>query len=233
LTDDVFTPSSKTRLTNHDLGRFPDDTHFHRIARVVCGAACLPRKELFEAWEVARRVRRRFRGGRVVDLCAGHGLLGHIMVMLDDSSPNVLIVDQALPASCSTLARTMAAEWPKLRSRVTLQQVPLAHVELREDDVVVSIHACGALTDAVIDLATAARSRLAVLPCCHDLDKAHTGGLTGWMNGPLAVDVARASNLRALGWQVWTQTIPAAITPHNRLLMAAPATAPPSCGLTP
>jgi hypothetical protein len=51
----VFAPSSKARLTNHDLGRFPDDTHFHRIARVVCAAGCLPRKELFEAWEVARR----------------------------------------------------------------------------------------------------------------------------------------------------------------------------------
>jgi len=218
----MFTLSSKARLTHHDLARFPDETHFHRIARVVCGAGCLPRKELFEAWEVARRVRRRFRSGRVVDLCAGHGLLGHIMLLLDDSSPDVLIVDQALPASCSTLAGAMAAEWPRLRSRVTLQERPLAQVELRQDDVVVSIHACGAVTDAVIDLATAARSRLAVLPCCHDLDNAPTGGLTGWMNGPLAVDVVRASNLRALGWQVWTQTIPAAITPHNRLLMAAP-----------
>ncbi len=26
----------------------------HRIARAVCEAECLPRKELFEAWEVAR-----------------------------------------------------------------------------------------------------------------------------------------------------------------------------------
>jgi hypothetical protein len=73
----------------------------------------------------------------------------------------------------------------------------------------------------VIDMATAARSRLAVLPCCHLLDNADTGGLTGWMNGPLAVDVARASKLRTRGWQVWTQTIPEAITPHNRLLMAS------------
>jgi hypothetical protein len=219
---DMFTPSSKARLTHHDLGRFPDDTHFHRIARVVCGAGCLPRKELFEAWEVARRVRRRFRGGRVVDLCAGHGLLGQIMLMLDDSSPEVLLVDRALPASCSTLARALAAEWPKLRSRVTLHEMSLAHVELRDSDVVVSIHACGALTDAVIDLAARSGSRLAVMPCCHDLDNARTGGLTGWMNGPLAVDVVRASSLRALGWQVWTQTIPAAITPHNRLLMAEP-----------
>jgi Methyltransferase domain len=218
----VFAPSSKARLTKHDLRRFPGDTLFHRIARVVCGAGCLPRKELFEAWEVARRVRRRFRGGRVVDLCAGHGLLGQILLLLDDSSPEVLLADPALPASCSTIAGAIAAEWPTLRDRVTLLEASLAQVELREDDVVVSVHACGALTDAVIDMATAARSRLAVMPCCHDVDRADTGGLTGWMHGPLAVDVVRASKLRTAGWQVWTQTIPAAITPHNRLLIAEP-----------
>lgn len=218
----MFTPSSKARLTDHDLGRFPDDTYFHRIARVVCGAGCLPRKELFEAWEVARRVRRRFRGGRVVDVCAGHGLLGQIMLLLDDSSPDVLIVDQALSPSSSTVARVMATAWPKLGGRVTFREVPLPNLDLREDDVVVSIHACGALTDHVIDLAVAARSRLAVMPCCHNLDTADTGALTGWLNGPLAVDVVRATKLRALGWQVWTQTIPVEITPHNRLLMAEP-----------
>jgi hypothetical protein len=30
-----FDPSSKDRLTDHDLGRFPDDTLFHRLARAV------------------------------------------------------------------------------------------------------------------------------------------------------------------------------------------------------
>jgi hypothetical protein len=219
----MFALSSKARLTAHDLGRFTGHTLFHRIARVVCAAGCLPRKELFEAWEVARRVRRRFRGGRVVDLCAGHGLLGQIMLLLDDSSPEALIVDQALPASCQTLAHAMAAEWPRLQGRVVRVETALDRVPLTTDDVVVSIHACGALTDTVIGLSTASRSRLAVMPCCHDLDSAPTGGLTGWLNGPLAVDVVRASNLRALGWEVWTQTIPEAITPHNRLLMAQPA----------
>jgi hypothetical protein len=218
----VFAQSSKARLTNHDLGRFTGQTLFDRIARVVCGAGCLPRKELFEAWEVARRVRRRFRGGRVVDLCAGHGLLGQIMLLLDDSSPEALVTDRTLPPSCSTLVRAMAAEWPMLRGRVTLSEAALDQVELREGDVVVSIHACGALTDVVIDRATAAHARLAVMPCCHHLDRADTGGLSGWLSGALAVDVVRASNLRALGWQVWAQTIPAAITPHNRLLVAEP-----------
>ncbi len=221
-TDSVFAPASKARLTRHDLGRFPEQTQFHRIARVVCGAGCLPRKELFEAWEVARRVRRRFRGGRIVDLCAGHGLLAQIMLLLDNSSPDALVVDQELPPSASTLARALAAEWPRLDGRVTFLEGPLEEVDLGGGDVVVSIHSCGALTDRVIDLAVAARARLAVLPCCHDPGTADTGALTGWLDGPLAVDVVRASKLRALGWQVWTQTIPAAITPQNRLLMACP-----------
>ena len=218
----MFDPSSKARLTRHDLGRFPDHTQFHRIARAVCGAGCLPRKELFEAWEVARRVRRRFRGGRIVDLCAGHGLLGHIMLLLDDSSPGVVIADRALPPSATTLAHAMTAAWPKLAGRVSFREGSLDDLPLHRDDVVVSIHACGALTDRVLECAVAAGARVAVMPCCHDLDRADTGALTGWLDGPIAVDVVRAARLRSLGWQIWTQTIPDRITPHNRLLMAAP-----------
>ena len=59
----LFSPSSRGRLTDYDLGRFPDDTLFHRLARAVCQAGCLPRKELFEAWETARRVRVCFAAG--------------------------------------------------------------------------------------------------------------------------------------------------------------------------
>src|SRR5690349_116094 len=65
-----FSPGRKDRLTPFDLPRFPSESLFDRLARVVCRAGCLPRKELYEAWEVARRVHRRFRGGRVVDLAA-------------------------------------------------------------------------------------------------------------------------------------------------------------------
>jgi hypothetical protein len=216
----VFDPGSKARLTTHDLGRFPDDTLFHRIARAVCRAECLPRKELFEAWEVARRVRRRFRGSRVVDLCAGHGLVGHVMLILDNSSASALLVDRSFPPSASTLTDALVAEWPRLEGRVVRHAGSIESVALQEDDVVVSVHACGELTDQVIAAAVIAGARLAVLPCCHDLDAAETSELTGWMTGPLAVDVTRALRLRERGWKVWTQTIPQAITPQNRLLVA-------------
>src|SRR5206468_4387370 len=114
----AFSPSSRGRLTDRDLDRFPDDTLFHRVARAACHAGCLPRKELYEAWQMARRVRRLFRGGRVVDLGAGHGLLAQIMLLLDDYSPNAIVVDRALPPSAAKLHEAVVSAWPRLAGRV-------------------------------------------------------------------------------------------------------------------
>src|SRR5260221_2875328 len=93
-----FCPSSRARLTDRDLDRFVGDTLFDRLARAVCHAGCLPRKELYEAWEVARRARRLFRGGRAVDLGAGHGLLAPVMLLPDGTSPSPLAADHTVPA---------------------------------------------------------------------------------------------------------------------------------------
>lgn len=214
--------ASRNRLTEHQLDRFPGDNLFDRVARAVCTAGCLPRKELYEAWEVARRVRRRFRGGRVVDLACGHGLLAHMLLLLDDSSPLALGIDRSLPPSAAKLQAVLQEEWPRLNGRVELRSGEIEGAGLTADDLVVSVHACGGLTDRVIELAIAARARLAVLPCCHDLASSNGAELRGWLDGALAMDVARAARLQAAGYRVMTQTIPAEITPKNRLLLAEP-----------
>ncbi|MBD94130.1 MAG: methyltransferase domain-containing protein [Acidobacteria bacterium] len=221
----MFARSARGRLTYRDLGRFPDDTLFHRVARAVCHAGCLPRKELYEAWEMARRVRRLFRGGRVVDLGAGHGLLAQVMLVLDDSSPDALVIDSTLPASRVAVHDALVAVWPRLAGRVAFVAGSMEEAEIRDTDVVVSCHACGALTDLVLQSAVAARARVAVLPCCHDLDTGETGRLTGWIDGPLAVDIVRATALTRQGYRIWTQAIPDDITVKNRLLLGAPASA--------
>jgi hypothetical protein len=218
----AFSHSSRGRLTGKDLGRFPGETLFERLARAVCHAECLPRKELYEAWEVARRVRRLFRGGRVVDLGGGHGLLAQVMLVLDDSSPAALVVDKALPVSSARVHQALLQSWPRLSGRVTFAESALDDVDLLSGDVVVSSHACGRLTDVVLDRALAARARVAVLPCCHDLEACDAGALSGWVEGPLAIDIMRAVRLEQRGYSVWTQSIPAAVTPKNRLLIGAP-----------
>jgi SAM-dependent methyltransferase len=215
--------SSRNRLTERLLTHFAGDTLFDAIARAVCRAGCLPRKELYEAWEVARRVRRRFRGGRIVDLACGHGLLAMILLLLDDNSPEAVAVDRRIPESAPSLAQALIDTWPRLAGRLRFVETDLENVPLHRDDVIVSVHACGGLTDLVIERARAAGARMAVVPCCHDLHGADLGGLQGWLDGPLAMDAARVARLRSYGYHVITQRIPDDITAKNRLLLAEPA----------
>lgn len=217
-----FSPASRGRLTDRDLDRFPGTTLFDRVARTVCHAGCLPRKELYEAWEMARRVRRLFRGGRIVDLGGGHGLLAHMLLLLDDSSSGAIVVDKALPESSAKLNTVLANAWPRLEGRVAFVERAFEDVDLAATDLVVSSHACGALTDRVLDRAAGARARVAVLPCCHDFATCDAGDLSGWIEPALAIDVLRAVRLGQRGYRIWTQAIPAAITPKNRLLLGAP-----------
>jgi hypothetical protein len=211
--------SSKNRLTPQQQSLFPGDNLFDKIARAVCRAGSLPRKELYEAWEVAKRVRRRYRGGRVLDLACGHGLLAHIMLLLDDSSKCAFAVDHKIPLNAEKLSSELIRRWPRLQNRIIYKQVLLETIDIRPDDIVVSAHACGALTDLILDRATKMKARVAVLPCCHNLKESPTGGLAGWMDKTLAVDTVRAMTLKSKGYKIVTQIIPDDITPKNRLLM--------------
>ena len=219
----TFATSAKSRLTRHDLDRFAGRGLFDRIARAVCEAGCLPRKELYEAWEVARRVRRLFRGGRVVDVAGGHGLLAQAMLLLDDSSADAHVVDPSPPSSAARVHAALVSAWPRLAGRVHWTAAALDQFRFEAGDVIVSSHACGSLTDAVLDHALAVRARVAVLPCCHDAKTSDAGPLTGWVDPALAIDLLRAVRLHNHGYHVRTQTIPETITPKNRLLIGAPA----------
>jgi hypothetical protein len=113
----------------------------------------------------------------------------------------------------------LTTSWPRLNGRVVYQKAAVQDTTIFPDDLVVSAHACGALTDLIISKAVEQHARVAVLPCCHDLRESSTGGLEGWMDGTLAVDAVRAMQLRSRGYRIVTQKIPTDITPKNRLLM--------------
>ena len=154
-----------------------------------------------------------------MDLAGGHGLLAQVLLLLDDSSASALVVDPALPRSAAKLHDALTRKWPRLTGRVTFEAGRIQDVAVQPDDLVVSCHACGVLTDEVLALAAAVRARVAVLPCCHDVGAFAGATLNGWLEPALAIDVARAARLEAGGYQVWTQTIPEDITPKNRLLL--------------
>ncbi|RPJ56709.1 MAG: methyltransferase [Acidobacteria bacterium] len=217
-----FDHSNKSRLTCRDLARFPDDTLLHHIGRVIAAVECLPRKELFESWEMARRIRRRLRGGRVVDLACGHGLLAMILLILDDSSPCALAVDTRVPENSARLLSAVEAAWPRLVGRIQFEERSIDEVDLRSSDLIVSAHACGSLTDRILERAIAVHAPVAVLPCCHAEARCDPGGLGGWLDTALAIDVTRATRLRRHGYRIHTHSIPGDITPKNRLLLGEP-----------
>lgn len=155
-------------------------------------------------------------------------MLAHVLMLLDDSSPDALVIDRVVPASAAGLQDALLRTWPRLRGRVHYEKADIGSVALRADDLIVASHACGALSDAVLAAAAGVRARVAILPCCHDVDVSDTGALQGWLDPALAIDVMRAVRLERLGYHVWTQHIPAEITPKNRLLMARPPASPGS-----
>jgi len=213
---------SKKRLRPGAQRHYPGDTAFEKIARAVCRAGCIPRKELYETWEVAKRVRRHLRGARIVDLACGHGLLAYVLAVIMPSVTEILAVDRRIPPSALKLGAAMEEDWPELALRVTRRQADIREYEIRPDDIVVCAHGCGSLTDRVLELAVAARANVAVLPCCSDHSRLDSGGLDGWLEADLAIDVLRALRLRDEGYKVWAQHIPEEITPKNRLLMGRP-----------
>ncbi len=217
---------SKSRLTEVDLPRFVDDTLFCRLARAVCRAGVLPRKELYESWEVARRVHRLLRHAptagrrRVFDLACGHGLLGATLLILDRTLASGQGIDQRLPPSSSKLLEVLRPEFAHLE-KWTLRKGSLEDADVTPADVVVSCHACGSLTDRVLEKAIAAGAIVAVVPCCHEVPHRSTGhdALAGWLDPTLAIDVERAARLQRAGYAVRTQLIPVDITQKNRLLV--------------
>jgi hypothetical protein len=223
----VVHPGSKSRLTPFHAEHFAQNTLFASVARALAEAECLPQKELFESWEVAKRTQRRLHRSklapaRIVDLACGHGLTGALLALFEPKIAAVLAVDQRIPPCAQKSLAAMERRFPQLVGRVTLREDDIAAPALSAADVVVCVHGCGVLTDAVLDRAIAARAPVAVLPCCHRKTDADTGGLDGWCDFSLAIDLRRAERLRAAGFSVHTQTIPAEITPKNRLLLGVP-----------
>lgn len=206
----------------HQAKLFPPDTLFGKIARAVCRAGTLPRKELHEAWETAKRVHRRYRGGRVLDLACGHGLLAHIMLILDTGITEAIAVDRQIPENARALSHILTQAWPQLDGRIEYREMDIADVVVKSSDLVVSAHACGSLTDLVLEKAVENLARVAVLPCCHNSKASPMAGLEAWMDKSLAIDSVRALQLRAAGYEVHLSRIPDSITPKNRLLMGNP-----------
>ena len=220
----VHGPGSRNKLSPSHARHYPGDGLLDTLGRAICAVDCLPRKELHEAWEMATRIRTWLAStptGRVVDLCAGYGLLAQVLLVLDtDARSTALAVDVRLPKNHPLVHDAVVATFPDLAGRVTFQQARLEDVALDRGDVIVSAHACGDLSDAVLSRAAAVGARVALLPCCHltrrrpDLGE-HSGRAA-------RIDEERVLWLVERGYDVTVDAIPANVSANNRVLLGKP-----------
>ena len=261
----AFRMASRSRLTPMDARRFPGDDAFSTIARAVCDADALPRKELFETWHAAIAITDALGPTsldadattktttttstttttttpphRCMDFAGGHGFLAMCLLIINPRLSSAVVVEKRKLDSHERLARRRQP-LPGRGTPGCAREASIADATPTPCTALVSVHACGDLSDLVLKLAAEARSPVAVVPCCHQgLSKARafaerlnaaladegTGG-----SGPspicpsVAMDVARLELLRRAGFRVHARTIPREITPKNRVIVGSAAAA--------
>jgi len=243
------------KLQASDARHFVGDTMFDRCARATCAAGVnMPKKELLENWTLASMIHDRYwarAGGdaapptsaappaRVVDVASGHGLLGWFLLALCAASqrPAVFAVDRRMPDSAAALRDSFGEAFPALPARHRYVVADAADVDARGGDtLVLALHACGGLSDLVIDAAVGGGASLCLVPCCHSLKTAKMAperlaaarrAVDGGAGLDDALDGQRVAYLEERGMVVDATKLPEDITPKNTVLFAAPGVAAP------
>lgn len=212
----------RDRLRVSDTRWFPGDNLSSVFARAMCEQKAIPFKEVLESFEFYACVRNRVRATSVADLCCGHGLVGIVFAMFERTVERVLLIDKVRPASFDLVlaAATEVAPWVTQKIQFVECELKNARDHLEPGESIVGVHACGERTDTCIDHAIELRGSVAVLPCCrHHAPYPSPPCLKQELGGDLAIDVDRTYRLHGAGYRVKWDSIPASITPMNRVLI--------------
>ena len=177
----------------------------------------------------------------IQDLCCGHGLTGMLFAAcnpqrsLKSVKVTTKLVDRFEPPSHRQLRETIAEVCPWISGEDVIRYVPStldAYFQESESNkvndgstcasVILSTHACGSLTDDVLQYAIESESAaIAVMPCCYTgTDKGTPYGIRRALGVSMAADVRRSFYLQEYGYHVDWATIPMEVTPMNRIIVA-------------
>jgi len=104
----------------------------------------------------------------MAEVCCGHGLIGTLYAMLEETVESVTLTDVTIPPSLRRVvkAATQLAPWTAEKMTIGERSIVDTGSILEKRTGVVSAHGCGALTDQAIDLALSVGGNVAVMPCC-------------------------------------------------------------------
>ena len=180
------------KLTGKHAALFAGNTTFDRLGRALCETGVVPRKELFETWAAALLIQKAFPSTRrIADLAAGHGLLSWCLLLLDDEARgagagagnvgggaeassaelrSAICVDRRMPGSADVIANAILGEFEhgpagptQLSERWSFVEGDLATVEPHASCLLTSVHACGTLSDYLVEMAISGNASLALV----------------------------------------------------------------------
>ena len=181
----------------------------------------------------------------IQDFCSGHGLTGMLFVAgnpprgkSSEVPVRTVLVDRFEPRSHSILKECISEICPWVsqdNDAVRFVASPLKDYIAQAMDgrnmevdgfanasVVVSTHACGSLTDDVLQYAMDSQAAsVAVMPCCYTgTDAGAPYGVRRVLGVGLSADIRRSFYLQSNGYHVDFAAIPKTITPMNRVIVA-------------
>ncbi|MCH2208856.1 MAG: SAM-dependent methyltransferase [Lentisphaerales bacterium] len=201
---------------------FSGETLQGKFLKELATAQLLPIKEVLECFEYFAQIRKHVRAEVMADLCCGHGLLGVIFAMFEKSVDKVYLVDMVEPPSRQHLIELAISVAPWIEAKIVnvSERISVESEWLEEGMAIVSAHACGSLTDLCLDIACETKGNVAILPCCYPKKKCSAPlALQNNLGFELAFDVERTYKLERAGYHIRWQSIPAAISPMNRVVI--------------
>lgn len=204
---------------------FPGDDLGNRFVRALAERGAVPMKEVLESFEFFAAVRKDVRAPVMVDLCAGHGLVGVLFALYERKVQRVQLVDSKPPASRNLVLQAAAEVGPWTAAKIELrdQRIEAFADEMPAGASAVSVHACGIRTDRCIDIGLGAGGAIAVMPCCRSKRQSPHSATVGRALGfDLAIDIDRTYRMESGGLTVRWVEIAKAITPMNRVLVGRP-----------
>jgi len=191
----------------------------------ICKTAGIESRHLRKAEIFYEEVAPYSHGKRIVDICSGNGLLGWYFLM-NNPSIDVLSIDIKNTRKNVSLRKIILREYPAAKDRFHCLNVDIDNtgLKLENNDFIVSIHACGYLSDNIIKIALDNCLPFGIVPCCYKPDR-HLLKPDNYKPKKMhdreeVVDCLRVEYLKEKGRKIIYKALENFPSPKNRLIMS-------------